>query len=285
MNKSRSEKRDFASVLTRFALERLLYRISISAHADHFLLKGAMLFDLWFDVPMRPTRDIDLLGLGLADETYLIAAFTEICTLQVDDGIHFDEESIRAEEIRKEANYAGIRVCLLGWIDGARCQIQIDIGYGDAVSPGPDLVKYPVMLKEFPAPILKTYPRYTVVAEKFEALITLGIANSRMKDYFDLWVLAMHSDFEGVILREAISATLARRGTETPIETPFGLTETFATDTKKRMQWAGFLKKNQLEALALTQIVAVLRQFLMPPLTSIANDRDFSSHWRHGSWH
>ena len=193
LNKARAEKRDFTLVLTRYALERLLYRLSISRHADHFLLKGALLFDLWFDVPMRPTRDIDLLGFGLAEEPYLTEAFTELCALDIDDGIHFDAQSIRAEEIRKEANYAGIRVTLLGWIDGARCPIQVDVGYGDAVTPEPEAVEYPVMLDEFPAPKLRAYPRYTVVAEKLEALITLGVANSRMKDYFDLWVLAGHS--------------------------------------------------------------------------------------------
>lgn len=141
------------------------------------------------------------------------------------------------------------------------------------------------MLGEFPAPHLRAYPRYTVVAEKLEALITLGIANSRMKDYFDLWVLAMNSDFEGETLREAIGATLSRRGTDTPLDAPFGLTDRFATDTKKQMQWQGFLKKNQLEALTLVQVVTVLRQFLMPPLASLASGRDYSGQWSHGVWH
>jgi len=220
LNKARAEKRDFTLVLTRYALERLLYRLSISTHADHFLLKGALLFDLWFDVPLRPTRDMDLLGFGLAEEPYLIAAFTELCALDVDDGIRFDAQSIRAEEIRKEANYAGIRVTLLGWVDGARCPVQVEVGYGDAVTPGPEAVEYPVILDEFPAPKLRVYPRYTVVAEKLEALISLGVANSRMKDYFDLWVLARHSDFEGEVLREAIGATLSRRGTDIPTDVP-----------------------------------------------------------------
>jgi hypothetical protein len=175
----------------------MLYRLSISKHADHFLLKGALLFDLWFDVPFRPTRDMDLLGFGLAEEPHLIAAFTDLCALEVEDGIRFDAQSIRAEEIRKEANYAGIRVTLLGWVDGARCPVQVDVGYGDAVTPGPEAVEYPVMLKEFPGARLKVYPRYSVIAEKLEAMITLGVANSRMKDYFDLWVLARHSGARG----------------------------------------------------------------------------------------
>lgn len=271
LNKARTDKRDFSLVLTRYALERLLYRLSISEHADHFLLKGALLFDLWFDVPFRPTRDMDLLGFGIAEEPHLIAAFSDLCTLEVDDGIRFDAQSIRAAEIRKEANYAGIRVTLLAWIDGARCPVQVDVGYGDAVTPAPESVEYPVMLQGFPAPRLRVYPRYTVVAEKLDAMITLGVANSRMKDYFDLWVLAQHSDFDGAVLRQAIGATLSRRGTDIPKGVPFGLTDAFATDPQKQMQWQGFLKKNRLEALSLNLVVADLRKFLMPPLQDLAS--------------
>lgn len=271
LNMARTDKRDFALVLIRYALERLLYRLSISEHADHFLLKGALLFDLWFDVPFRPTRDMDLLGFGVAEEPHLIAAFSDLCTLEVDDGIRFDAQSIRAAEIRKEANYAGIRVTLLAWIDGARCPVQVDVGYGDAVTPAPESVEYPVMLQEFPAPMLRVYPRYTVVAEKLDAMITLGVANSRMKDYFDLWVLAQYSDFDGAVLRQAIGATLSRRGTGIPPDVPFGLSDAFATDPQKQMQWQGFLKKNRLEALSLNLVVADLRKFLMPPLQDLAS--------------
>lgn len=284
LNKARADKRDFSLVLTRYALERLLYRLSISEHADHFLLKGALLFDLWFDVPFRPTRDMDLLGFGLAEEPHLIAAFTDLCALEVEDGIRFDAHSIRAEEIRKEANYAGIRVTLLGWVDGARCPVQVDVGYGDAVTPGPEAVEYPVMLDEFPGPRLRVYPRYSVVAEKLEAMITLGVANSRMKDYFDLWVLARHSDFEGEVLRQAIGATLSRRSTDVPTNVPFGLTEAFAIDPQKQVQWQGFLKKNRLEALTLEQIVADLREFLMPPLSALASRQGFGGSWNREAW-
>lgn len=284
LNKARVEKQDFTMMLTRYALERLLYRLSISTHANHFLLKGALLFDLWFDMPLRPTRDIDLLGFGLAEEPHLINAFTELCGIGVNDGIRFDAKSIRVKEIRKEANYAGIRVTLLGWVDGARCPVQVDIGYGDAVTPGPEAVEYPVILDEFPAPKLRGYPRYTVVAEKLEALIYLGIANSRMKDYFDLWVLAKHSYFEGDVLHKAIGATLSRRGTEIPKDVPFGLTETFANDAQKQMQWQGFLKRNQLEAVTLDQVAAKLREFLMPPLRALAKGQGFDGTWNSEAW-
>ena len=278
-NKARAEKRDFSLVLTRYALERLLYRLSISEHADHFLLKGALLFDLWFDVPLRPTRDIDLLGFGLAEEPYLVAAFEDLCLLEVDDGIQFDVNSIQAAEIRKESNYAGVRVTLLGWVDGARCSVQVDVGYGDAVTPAPEIVNYPVLLDNFPAPKLKAYPRYTVVAEKLETLILLGMVNSRMKDYFDLWVLSTHSNFEGQVLHQAIQATLARRKTGIPQDIPVGLTEAFANDPGKQVQWQGFLSKNQLEALSLEQVVFELHRFLMPPLTALVQERYFDDFW------
>ena len=279
LNKARAEKRDFTLVLTRYALERLLYRISISRYVDRFWLKGALLFDLWFDLPFRPTRDLDLLGFGPAELHDLTTVFQELCAVNVEDGIYFDARKVQAEEIRKEANYAGIRITLPGWIDSAHCPVQVDIGYGDIVTPAPDLVDYPVLLPEFPAPRLRAYPRYTVVAEKLEALITLGIANSRMKDFFDLWVLAKHSEFEGELLRTAIRATLARRETPIPDDTPFGLTAAFANDAQKQRQWQGFLSKNRLSAPPLQQILDDLASFLMPVLESASQNLRFDLGW------
>jgi len=147
-NKAVSESKDLSLVLTRYALERFLYRLSISHHVDHFLLKGALLFDLWFDVPLRATRDIDLLGFGLEDATHLIQVFHDLCAIEFDDGVRFDESTIKAQEIRKESNYTGIRMTLYGFIDSAKCVIQVDVGYGDAVTPGPEFAQYPVMLAE-----------------------------------------------------------------------------------------------------------------------------------------
>lgn len=286
LNKARAQRQDFNLVLTRYALERLLYRLSVSEHAEHFLLKGALLFDLWFDVPHRPTRDIDLLGFGLADFPYLVATFEDLCKLDVQDGITFDFESIRAEEIRKEANYQGIRVTLLGHVDGARCPVQIDVGYGDAVTPAPEIVDYPVILSDFPAPRLRVYPRYTVIAEKFEAMVSLGIANTRMKDYFDLWVLSRNSEFEGAVLQQAIEATFSRRATGIPQGVPLALTDAFAADTEKQKQWQSFLQKNRLEASALEQVAADLSGFLLPPLQALSGSLKFPQFWTiERGWH
>jgi Nucleotidyl transferase AbiEii toxin, Type IV TA system len=261
-NVAKAQAVDFHRVLTRYALERLLYRLSVSAHKDHFLLKGALLFDVWFDVPLRPTRDMDLLGFGLAEMPYLIAVFEDICAIAVDDGIHFDASTIVADETRKEANYAGIRLGLVGRLAGAKCPVQIDVGYGDAVTPAPETAEYPVLLGDMPAPQLRVYPRYTVVAEKLDAIISLGMANSRMKDYFDLWVLLRDSPLDKRTLSQAIEATIQRRGTFKPQGFPIGLGDEFAKDQQKQNQWRAFTKRNQLKAASLIDVVAFLREEL-----------------------
>ena len=286
LTKAKAEQQDFNLVLTRYALERLLYRLSRSRHAERFLLKGALLFDLWFDIPHRPTRDADLLGLGPAELLALETVFRELCAVTVDpdDGIRFQADTVRAEEIRKDANYGGIRLTLVGLLASARCPVQVDVGFGDAVTPAPELVNYPTMLPELPGPRLRAYPRYTVVAEKLEALVLLGIANSRMKDYFDLWVLARYSDLDGETLRQAIRATFQRRATPIPEGVPFGLTEGFAEDPQKQTQWRAFLRKNALEPVALADVLERLRGFLMPPLAAAARvGQLWSSRWSPGS--
>ena len=286
LTKAKAEQQDFNLVLTRYALERLLYRLSRSRHAERFLLKGALLFDLWFDIPHRSTRDADLLGLGPAELPALETVFRELCAVTVDpdDGIRFQADTVRAEEIRKDANYGGIRLTLVGLLASARCPVQVDVGFGDEVTPAPELVDYPTMLPELPGPRLRAYPRYTVVAEKLEALVLLGIANSRMKDYFDLWVLARYSDLDGETLRQAIRATFQRRATPIPEGVPFGLTEGFAEDPQKQTQWRAFLRKNALEPVALADVLERLRGFLMPPLAAAARvGQLWSSRWSPGS--
>ena len=258
LNKAKRDALDFQFVLTKYALERLLYRLSISPQKDHFLLKGALLFDLWYDVPLRPTRDIDLLGFGIAEIPYLIDCFESICTMEVDDGIIFDDKSIKASEIRKDANYSGIRLTLTGLVDGARCPVQIDIGYGDPVTPAPESAVYPKMFEDMAAPQLRVYPTYTVIAEKLEAIISLGMANSRMKDYFDLWVILRDTKHDPKILTAALSATTNSRGTTTPQAIPIGLTERFGTDQQKVAQWNAFVNRNKLTAESLPETVKFL---------------------------
>ena len=260
--KAKADNQDFSLVLTRYGLERLLYRLSVSSNKDNFLLKGALLFDLWFDVPLRPTRDIDLLGFGPAEEPQVLAAFQEICQIECDDGIEFDLDTLKIEEIRKDANYSGLRISLTGYVDGARCPIQVDIGYGDAVTPAPETAEYPVMLPDTPVPILRVYPRYTVIAEKFEALISLGMINTRLKDYFDICVILTTTELDQNLLGEAIAATLVRRKMGLPASLPVGLSEEFSSDGQKITQWNAFIKKNQLDAPNLDVVVTILRDRL-----------------------
>lgn len=262
--KAKSENQDFSLVLTRYGLERMLYRLSVSPNKDNFLLKGALLFDMWFDVPLRPTRDIDLLGFGLAEEPLVLATFQEMCGIECDDGIKFNINSIKVAEIRIEANYSGLRVTLMGHVDSARCPVQIDIGYGDAVTPAPEHADYPVMLEGLPAPKLRIYPRYTVVAEKYEAIVSLGMVNTRLKDYFDMWIIFNSAELDLAVLNDAIDATFKRRNTQKPQNTPIGLTADFGQDAQKIKQWEVFIKKNQLHAPDLNTVVEFLKNKLSP---------------------
>lgn len=282
LNKARTEKLDFNLLLTRYAIERMLYRMSISKQRDQFLLKGALLFDLWFDVPHRPTHDADFLGFGSAELPHIEALFREVSQIQVDDGMVFQPETVKADEIRKEANYSGVRVTLVGLLNGARCPVQLDIGFGDAVVPGPDEVDYPTILSDLPGPHLRVYPRYTVVAEKLEAMISLGMLNSRMKDYFDLWILANHSDFDGAVLSRAIRATFERRHTYIPSGIPIGLTDEFVNDAQKEKQWQAFLRKNALNQTQLSDVVADLKLVLLPILHALLAGGGYDHPWHAG---
>jgi hypothetical protein len=248
-------KQDFNLVLTRYGLERLLYRLSISEHAPNFLLKGALLFQLWYGQEHRPTRDADLLDFGPDDVPTLVAVFQSVSDLAVDDGIAFDRDSVNGAEIRESAGYGGVRVDLRATLDRARIALQIDIGFGDAVTPGPQPVHYPTLIADVPAPALRAYPKATVVAEKLHAVSVLGMTNSRMKDFFDLWVLLHDEAIDDAELQRAIEATFARRQTDTPGTLPVGLSDAFASDAGKQLQWRAFLKKNQLAEQDLAEVV------------------------------
>lgn len=262
LSRAKEQGMDYNLILTKYALERLLYRLSVSPWGDAFVLKGALLFDLWFDQPHRPTRDMDLLGFGSSEMADVAVVFREVCALVDEDGMTFDPATVRAAEIRKEANYAGVRVTLLGTLDGARCAVQVDVGYGDAVTPEPQTAHYPVLLEDMSTPVLRVYPAYTVVAEKYHAMVSLGMVNTRLKDYFDLWFLARHFVFDPALLQDAIAATFARRSAPLPQHLPLGLSDAFAQDATKVQQWKAFLRKNKLQAPALDAVMDELRPLL-----------------------
>lgn len=269
LNLAKAQGVDFNQVLVRFALERILYRLSQPPHAERFLLKGALLFTLWYDMPHRATRDVDLLGFGASDLEAITRTFRDIAAIDVDDGITFDPASVNAEEIRKDAGYGGVRVILDGELARARCRTQIDIGFGDAVTPGPIDSVYPVLLDELPAPRLRTYPTYTVVAEKLHAITALGMTNSRLKDYFDLSVLIQRETFDPAMMSQAIRATFSRRSMAIPSTLPIGLSDEFANDASRQALWLAFLRKNELTPEPLAAVVGRIRDAAWPAMRAI----------------
>ncbi|MDX0973636.1 nucleotidyl transferase AbiEii/AbiGii toxin family protein [Sinorhizobium medicae] len=260
---AKASGQSFDVVLTRFALERLLFRLSRSPHAGRFVLKGAMLMMSWFDDPHRGTRDLDLLGFGNPEPDPMLATFREILAQEVDDGVMFDADTLRVDRIREELEYGGLRLRAVASISGARINLTIDIGFGDALEPGAEMLDYPSML-DFPAPRLRAYARETVIAEKFQAMVMLGRVNSRMKDFYDIWILSRSFDFDDDRLARAIAATFERRETPIPEDLPDALTVAFAKDEQKQRQWRAFVEGVAHNPGDLTNVIAEIASFLMP---------------------
>lgn len=272
---------DYNLILTRYVLERLLYRLSVSPHKDRFALKGAMLFAVWTQNLIRPTQDLDLLGFGDSGLDALRDTFRNIMSTPVpDDGVTFNLDSVRAEPIRAEQLYDGIRVSALAFIGTARVPIQIDIGFGDAITPGLEEQDYPTLL-DAPAPRLRTYPRETVIAEKLEAIVDIGTRTSRMKDYYDLLFIARLFAFDGQTLSQAIRATFERRKTELPKAIPPALSPDFAADTDAAERWNAFIRRTPLliDPPALTDVVEEIARFVMPPAIAAASGTSFARRW------
>jgi predicted nucleotidyltransferase component of viral defense system len=263
LNLARERNQPFELLLIRYTLERLLYRLSTSKHRKKFVLKGAMLMRHWLDDPQRPTRDLDLLGFGARDPELTLEIFREICAIKADDAVVFGIDAFVVDSLRDESGYSGLRLKTYATVDGARVRVVIDIGYGDATEPGLHDIELPVLLDQ-PAPKLRAYRYETVIAEKFQALVALGLANTRLKDFYDIWMLAQTFDFEGGRLAQAIAATFARRNTEIPTERPDGLTAAFANDPTKRQQWAAFVEEIAENPGDLSDVVDSLSLFLMP---------------------
>ena len=276
LNLARERNEDFGLVLTKYALERMLYRISKSPHRTMLILKGALLFELWTEQRYRPTRDADFLSQGDSDPSRFQEIFRELCAVVVeDDGLVFDPATVTAERIKENADYEGVRVNFLGYLERARIPMQVDIGFGDAITPEAAELTYPVMLDQ-PAPVLLTYPRETAIAEKFEAMVKLGIANSRMKDFHDLRSLAELFAFDGRTLFQAMTRTFERRGTTIPTNTAPAtvFTSDFFDNEAKKAQWNAFVSKNKryVAAISLREVVIAIERFLMPLIASSSDD-------------
>ena len=286
-NRAQDRREDFGLVLTKYGLERFLYRLSQSIHHDQFVLKGALLFEFWTHRPYRPTRDLDLSGRGNNSIARMKKVFGDVIAQTVeDDGLVFDPASIQITKIKAEQEYEGLRVNFLARLERARISLQVDIGFGDAIVPAPQEIEYPGIL-DFPKATLRAYPRETVVAEKFEALEKLGMVNTRMKDFYDLWILALEFEFSGPLLCKAIEATFAKRNTELPATVPLALTEDFFGDSKKAKQWSAFVSKSGItfQDAEFVSIIAVLKKFLLPPLKAIRESKPLQMHWaKNGPW-
>jgi predicted nucleotidyltransferase component of viral defense system len=267
---SRETGQSFELILTRYALERLLYRLGTSAFADRFVLKGAMLLASWFTEPHRATRDLDLLGFGDPGAQAMVAAFKEILAIDFTDGVEFDTSALRVDQIREELKYGGLRLRTTASISGARIAITIDVAFGDVLEPGAEVIDYPSML-DLPAPRLRAYARETVVAEKFQAMVVLGRANSRMKDFYDIWLIGQSFPFEDDRLARAIAATFERRETEIPTHRPDAFTPAFAEDEQKQRQWDAFLENVALRPGSLREVIEGIAGFIMPHAIAAAS--------------
>ncbi|MDR3211990.1 MAG: nucleotidyl transferase AbiEii/AbiGii toxin family protein [Planctomycetota bacterium] len=281
LNRAKTNKEDFNLLLSRYGMERFLYRLSVSPHKDRFILKGASLFLVWKGQNYRVTRDADFLAFGNADIGKLADVFRDICRAEFQgDGMIYLPDSVSAEDIRADQEYNGVRITLVGMLNQARIPLQIDIGFGDAITPAPEQIEYPTFF-EAPPLLLQAYPRYTMVAEKVEAMVKLGLANSRMKDFYDLWLVSRLFTFEGNVLRNAVENTFDRRRTTFPASIPFAFTPAFYTDPQKTVQWTAFVKKSKPDIPVgdLSSVINDLAVFLVPVIESLQSKASFDSEW------
>lgn len=285
LNLAKASGRPFNELLVYYGIERFLYRLSISRYGERFVLKGALTLLVWQTPVTRPTRDIDLLGRTSNDLEAIRAMFAEVCHQPVDDdGLVFDA-AVTTSRIAEDADYEGVRAQFQGRLRNARIAMQIDIGFSDVITPAPVPVVYPVMLDQ-PAPHLMAYNRETAIAEKLEAMVSLGELNSRMKDFFDVWLLARSYDFEGAALARAIAGTFARR--QTPVETmPVCFSNIFAGSPAKAAQWTAFVRNARLTGMPadFAEVAAEVARFAGPVLEAVAASREFRKTWQHpGPW-
>lgn len=267
LNKAMVEKRPFNELLQYYAIERFLYRLGQSPYCQQFVLKGALVFTAWRAPLTRPTRDMDFLGFTLNSVENLVQIIREICSQEVEfDGLTFDPDSTEGEIIKEDADYQGIRIRLLGYLGNARINMRLDVGFADIVTPEPKYLEIPTIFDELGKPRLRAYPPETVIAEKFQAMVVLSVANSRLKDFFDLWFMANSMEFDFGLLREAIENTFRQRNTSFPVQIPTCLSDEFAL--QKQVQWMAFLRKSQIADTPqhLLEVIQRLRVFFEPIL-------------------
>lgn len=280
LNKAKETARPFNELLQYFAIERFIYRLSKSPHADRFILKGALMFSAWAGPGFRPTMDIDLLGKIDNSLAMIVTAIKDTCEMEVvPDGMDFHPETVTAARITEGAEYEGVRCRVRGGLGKARIVLQIDIGFGDVIVPGPRKVVYPALL-DFPPPELNGYTMESTIAEKFQAMVKLGILNSRMKDFYDIWFLSSLFDFKGETLAEAVEKTFENRDTPIIVNPPV-FDSSFLKDKDKKVQWLGFIKKAKFTnaPASFEDVATAVKVFLSPIVASLVESKTFSSIW------
>jgi hypothetical protein len=282
-NHARATKRPFQELLQYYAMERFLYRLAKTSHSARFVLKGALMLHVW-DAPLaRATKDVDFLGRLDNSLENLERVVQEVCAADVEpDGMVFDPVTVKAERIKEGTAYEGVRVRFIAFLGKARVTMQLDVGFGDVITPEAQDVRYPALL-DFPAPTLFGYPRETVVAEKFQAMVYLSTLNSRMKDFYDVWLLARRFTFDGPWLAKAVTATFANRGTTLDVA-PIAFTPVFAEQTTTLAQWTAFRKRlpNTECPATLGEVLPLLEQFLLPIVRACNRGESFEQSWLPG---
>jgi predicted nucleotidyltransferase component of viral defense system len=286
LNHAREVQEDFQMLLNRYARERLLYRLSMTSHRERFVLKGATLFSVWTEKPFRSTRDADFLSFGPNDVESVASVFRELCEIgseDPEDGVRFESTSIQASQIREEKEYAGVRILLDAFIGKAKARVQVDIGFGDAITPEAQEVELPVILEQ-PAPRLRAYPMETVVAEKLQAMTVLAETNSRMKDFYDVWVMQQHFEFGGEQLARAIQATFARRRTEVDPSSCLAFQSAFYAMEEPLTRWRLYVSRGSFELIPppFAEVGSSIERFLRPVCESITYGDRFGLLWPPG---
>ena len=284
LNHAKNDSRPFNEVLQYYGMERFLYRLSLSPYSQQFILKGALMLRIWNALESRPTMDIDMLGKTRNEEDSIVTQINTILSMDViEDGLIFNPDTIQAERITEDADYQGIRVRFTGALETAKIHMQLDIGFGDIVYPQPEESTLPTLL-DLPAPKLLAYSRESAIAEKFEAMVKLGAINSRMKDFYDIWMLSRQYSFNSAQLAEAIRLTFNQRSTKLPVEVE-AFTAPFIN--AKQIQWTAFRKRLQQDHVPaeFNEVVLSVSKFLIPILHTLSNKESAPKAWIiHGQW-
>lgn len=285
-NKARETKRPFAEVLQYYGMERFLYRFSQSEHSDKFILKGALMFTAWDVADRRSTLDIDFWARLNNQVAAVEKAVRDVCKTSVPaDGLSFDPDTVSGQKIKEDADYEGVRIKFRGFLERSHIPMQIDVGFGDIIYPKPRIIDYPVIL-DFPRPHLKGYTLESVVSEKFEAMVKLGLLNSRMKDFYDLWLIMRRLHCKGDHLVEALKRTFKHRKTLLPRHSPLFAEEIYNEQSDRQMLWKAFIARtqNKYAPEKLSTIAKAIEKFLAKPLQAITNEEKFNREWKTGAW-